>query len=113
MGLLCLCCGGVCCGGAAVSAAHTPGPWKLKLGKGIEYTYLVSAAKGQDVVNWAHYPNATKAETKANARLIAAAPDLLEALRDIASGTYDTWTEGYRAQQIARAAIAKATGATT
>ena len=38
--------------------------------------------------------------------------NLLAALKEVASGTYDTWTEGYRAQQIARAAIANATGGT-
>jgi len=44
-----------------------------------------------------------------DARLIAAAPDLLDALREIEAGTYDKWTNGYHAQQVARAAIAKAT----
>lgn len=35
---------------------------------------------------------------------------LLDALIKIEDGTYDTWTEGYRAQQISHSAIAKATG---
>ena len=61
-----------------MTSKHTPGPWKLKLGKGIEYTYLVSDRKGQDIANFAHYPNATKTQTKANARLIAAAPEMLD-----------------------------------
>ena len=30
---------------------------------------------------------------------------LRDALKDIESGTYDTWSEGYRAQQIAHAAL--------
>ena len=33
--------------------------------------------------------------------------ELLEALKEISSGTYDTWSEGYRAQQIAIASLAK------
>lgn len=52
----------------------------------------------------------------ANARLIAAAPELLEALQNIV-GTYndsDRWTQGDEPEpveiQAARAAIAKATG---
>ena len=89
-------------------SGHTPGPWKLKLGKGMEYTYLVADRKGQDIANWAHYHNATKAQTKANARLIAAAPDLLESLILLANQTNST--ELAKAHDMARAAIAKATG---
>ena len=33
--------------------------------------------------------------------------ELLAALKEISSGTYDTWSEGYRAQQIAIASLAK------
>jgi hypothetical protein len=36
--------------------------------------------------------------------------ELLEALKEIASETYDEWTNGAKAQRIAEAAIAKATG---
>ena len=89
-----------------MSAAHTPGPWKLKLGKGIQYTYLVADKKGQDIANWAHYPNATKAQTKANARLIASAPELLDALQGFIEGAESM---GWCTEK-ARAAIAKATG---
>ena len=42
-------------------------------------------------------------EREANAKL-------LEALKEIASETYDEWTNGAKAQRIAKAAIAKATG---
>ncbi len=57
-------------------------------------------------------------EAEANARLCAAAPDLLEALRDMAAGweyirqTHgDSYGVGWdRAQEKATAAIAKATG---
>jgi hypothetical protein len=45
-------------------------------------------------------------EQKANARLIAAAPDLLQALRRIVAGVPDTWIGVIEA----KAAIAKATG---
>ena len=48
-----------------------------------------------------------------NAHLIAAAPELLEALQKIAGNTYDEWTNGAEAARIARAAIAKATGEPT
>lgn len=52
---------------------------------------------------------------EANARLIAAAPDLLEALQallEIAEGEYprEQWAEFYKPILDAQAAIAKATG---
>ena len=53
-------------------------------------------------------------ETKdANARLIAAEPELLEALEEImfiTDGRNSSWFGQYRAYEIARAAIAKAKG---
>lgn len=58
----------------------------------------------------------TLAEVKANARLIAAAPELLAELQNIANANPRTWPEDVRdqfqqwAQSRARAAIAKATG---
>ena len=96
-------------------SGHTPGPWKLKLGKGIQYTYLVADKKGQDIANWAHYPNATKAQTKANARLIAAAPELLDALREAYAAMEPMHHEPVVSEALdaARAAIAKATGEAT
>jgi hypothetical protein len=50
-------------------------------------------------------------ETRANARLIAAAPDLLEALKD-ALCALDCCGKDYDAASVARAAITKATGET-
>ena len=48
-------------------------------------------------------------EGLANARLIAAAPELLEALKD-AVAALEVCGKDYYATQVARAAIAKATG---
>lgn len=101
-------------------AAHTPGPW-------------LAAASASSVVGWpivqpgtgrlicninyvqrtAIDPNvagdrAFNAESKANSRLIAAAPELLDALQQVMT----EWREGYglRCEDQVRAAIAKATG---
>ena len=52
--------------------------------------------------------NSTK-DTEAKARLIAAAPDLLEALKQIEDTRIGHWSDG-EMRAIARAAIAKATG---
>jgi hypothetical protein len=53
---------------------------------------------------WSFYGRDVLDEQQANARLIAAAPDLLAACIEVASG-YST-----RGSEMARAAIAKATG---
>lgn len=90
---------------------YEPGPWRF-----------IEDPEG----NFGVYPESTnkfiaKTDTKAHAALIAAAPDLLEALRSIANGfacirtTVDgewvpNWTaaDAMRFDEIARAAIAKA-----
>ena len=88
---------------------HTPGPWKAHF----DEAYFVT---GPDLGRVAMMMNLKGAhglggrrsgnESAANARLIAAAPDLLEALQVIADGKC---AEGEEAE-IARAAIAKAEG---
>ena len=53
---------------------------------------------------------ANTGDSKANARLIAAAPDLLEALTDCVEHMHWTQPQGEAAWKKAKAAIAKATG---
>jgi hypothetical protein len=107
---------------------HTPGPWKVinpATRKNINNTPQIIAMKG--MVPLASIPNASRVvanlhngpfakireEINANARLIAAAPDLLDALKKIATGCPPSsgeeeviWSEV--ARNIAEAAIAKA-----
>lgn len=97
---------------------HTPGPWSFD-GHGIncsdEYHTRICKVHGKTILN---------AEFEANSLLIAAAPDLLAALRDArialtfyredmlraaAPGTRD-YPFGIDAENNARAAIAKAQG---
>ena len=60
-----------------MSAQHTPGPWKLETeGHG----HLVNGADGRTVVYLHRSGVRNRAEIEANARLVAAAPELLEAL---------------------------------
>ena len=102
---------------------HTPGPWKV--GYKNESGRYIEAPDGYVAV--VHYWSRSDEEMEANARLIAAAPDLLEALIwmvenddtnegdepvDLLGG--ESWNE-YNAYWIdglnrARSAIAKATG---
>lgn len=98
-----------------MKAAHTPGPWAVNPFN----AQVDSAVNGAPVpVCQMLWPTSlrTEAETEANACLIAAAPELLEALlwyvaeddvmESMACNEY--WLAG---RERARAVIAKATGA--
>lgn len=90
---------------------HTPGPWLI--GKRSPGGYSLINADGWQslarVVTVMEGDNRPFAEGVANARLIAAAPDLLEALKELLDqdehGEDEIWV-----RNKARAAIAKATG---
>lgn len=89
---------------------HTPGPW-VACGYGDYSDYdgkcRVVLGEGGDI-RTAVVLGFDTPENEANARLIAAAPDLLEALQDI----LDTGFAGGPQAKRARAAIQKATGGT-
>lgn len=103
-------------------AKHTPGPWNLEISRskldGVNVTFAIQAdAVGR--VNVCHGQSQEHLEDRgigeiecaANARLMVAAPELLEALRGMIEAYDDgvtNWEMPY--QQAARAAIAKATG---
>ena len=64
---------------------HTPGPWKVRLThkelSGIDYLDITTLGETERIC---HVDSTVpKHETEANARLIAAAPSMLEALRSI------------------------------
>lgn len=97
---------------------HTPGPWLIA----DNGTFVYALGNGGTNVFWADVQSAGSeraflSEKRANARLIAAAPELLEALTD-ALKYYDAWlantdvtpNESLQAwTSKARAAITKAT----
>lgn len=102
---------------------HTPGPWHTD--DAPEHAIAVCTNSGETVADV--FPNAdaqSGVTTYANARLIAAAPELLEALKDLAKRHATTvkecggcdhsvgicWCDDIRALDDANAAIAKATG---
>ena len=99
-----------------MSARHTPGSWHLELlPNGAFWVMTHAPLDMQDPPTiarrgeWGH--NAE--QSHANARLIAAAPDLLEALQacvEVAEGK-GPGAAGWMAIDKARAAIAKATRA--
>ena len=70
-------------------SAHTPGPWAVRFSLS-GYPYQIIAVNGDDkapgkvgtcITRWASIMLPSSAEARANACLIAAAPDLLAALR--------------------------------
>jgi hypothetical protein len=99
------------------SLKHTPGPWLLE--NNIAYgwktnPYSISTRKpGVHSVAIANIPakqTISRDEALANARLISAAPDLLDALMTFPQSLAWTDDELWAWAQRARAAIAKATG---
>jgi hypothetical protein len=95
---------------------HTPGPWQWD-GNVCEYDpeneapWLVSdayAVGGETSLSGVVLKGTINCQTEANARLIAAAPELLAAL-ELFIADVQPWTDSER-KSIARAAIAKATG---
>ncbi|MDT7836461.1 hypothetical protein [Aquabacterium sp. OR-4] len=99
-----------------MSKSHTPGPWRLSLVEDGGIRHLVPIdATGTSLLTVVHEGGYDGGEatpfgavyTDEDARLIAAAPELLDALRLLLSEVVFTGTAGTDAAQ---AAIAKATG---
>jgi hypothetical protein len=94
---------------------HTPGPWSLFP---METGWYVNQQGGPGYVGTMHTASHRAAECEANARLIAAAPELLEALEIARNGlrwyqeTYHDAVNGCDDEAMAQidAAIAKAVG---
>lgn len=100
---------------------YTPGPWCLDVEPSDDGTFFVQTPEGRDGQCIAEVYNQTTPDTVANARLIAAAPELYEALRsllaeveadreaeDPQARTQMEWEDAPLA--AARAALAKAEG---
>ncbi len=90
------------------TAKHTPWPWNVEAA---QRGFIVTALNGQYDI--AVVRNIGVQDNKANAQLIAAAPELLEALKELSA---EEWRDDNdpildRARSKARAAIAKAEGA--
>jgi hypothetical protein len=85
---------------------HTPGPWVAQPGD----NFITDAREIVIAQMHRHHPDE---QVDANARLIAAAPELLAALVELlphAARVIQGTTEGQPLLDAARAAIAKATG---
>ena len=95
---------------------HTPGPWRVGYsddsGTGEDGFYCVTASDTECVVRSGEsFGLGYGIENAADARLIAAAPDMLAALIDIQSAGRDELNDSAsEAWQVVAAAISKATG---
>lgn len=100
---------------------HTPGPWVVTAVGSCHGIHPAASENERDdicrITPHNYHPDgwpAAKVEAEANARLIAAAPDLLAALQALVGeadlGEIDHEDETRRLLDVARAAIAKATG---
>lgn len=105
-----------------MNTKHTPGPWTLKVGYGTPLQILGAPTARDPRYNpvtrcGTTFIAPTSEESMANARLIAAAPSMLEALEFYAdTSKYPAPKTGgfgelyFDCGTIAKAAIAKATG---
>ena len=97
---------------------HTPGPWRIgKAGSSVVCDTEIPQWQTGNEGSLDFYGGHLVAESiaKENLAIIAAAPEMLEALKEIASTFERSWRHGSierRAGDIARAAIAKARGTT-
>lgn len=108
---------------------HTPGPWVqhgtqvtdadgYEIADAQETCILLGYSEKLGIDHWANDDRASRdrseQEAEANARLIAAAPQMLEALQDVISNddlSRNDWDrETMRVLRAVQAAIAKATG---
>lgn len=81
---------------------HTPGPWETRAG-GRDAVFTAAGSRIALVMPRFEDEHRESAEDFANARLIAAAPDLLAALEEL------MYARTEKAEAMANAAIAKAT----
>lgn len=99
---------------------HTPGPWMVR--EAADFLQIAPPDNSEPICEMGLYPapdwpKDEAAELMANARLIAAAPDMYEALEDLISSLEITWRNGFAAVEdvqkeleFARTAISKAKG---
>jgi len=94
-----------------LDAGHTPGPWTVA-GKGYGWDHFAAIVTPTGIVANCHIAALSRSyeQTAADARLIAAAPDLLDALDDLVSRLANTGHHNSIEMAAARKALAKARG---
>lgn len=101
--------------------SHTKGPWEVRAGHDTQVGADIEIVNAKGFIACASTMHQGAVNAEANARLIAAAPDLLEAARKADPVLERTWlhakqhmgtmeNQAHEALQAVRAAIAKAKG---
>lgn len=94
-------------------AKHTPGPWEHRLSMGsvdiIHKNRLIAGVVSNVSIGSNVKKQISDKERTANAKLIAAAPELLEACKKTLCLLRENW-DGYDAEEDLEKAIAKAEG---
>lgn len=94
-----------------MGAKHTPGPWHMLKARGCAFQIGDDAdSNGATILATRFEWEGRADEMLANGRLMAAAPDLLAALQELADCGGEAWGEDRPCVKDARTAIAKATG---
>jgi hypothetical protein len=95
-----------------MSAKHTPGPWEASITANSIGQRHIYDENNHPIAQTVHKDVEHPERISANALLIAAAPELLDALQNLLGFGINGTIESQMAQDDARAAIAKATGET-
>lgn len=96
-----------------MSIKHTPGPWRMYEGNRGSFVFYGIADVADMSPAYVRQESDDAATMKANAQLIAAAPELLESLKEVLYYIGDRKVTTLGAMIRARAAIAKAEGRTS
>ena len=93
---------------------HTPGPWTMRESNFAFHIYGVFKKSKNAFITAAYWRNAdygaSRTEAEANARLIAAAPEMLNALKYIVGCSIPLTSQQEECWKAMREAIAKAEG---
>lgn len=82
-------------GGARPALQHTPGPWTVTdTGRRVDGPFGTAFGEGTQPIADVRVPNDSKNQRLANAKLIAAAPEMLDALKTIAGILDHQFTNG-------------------
>ena len=96
---------------------HTPGPWECRIARRSN-CYEIIGPDNEGIADTGNWPEENMLENEGNARLIASAPEMLEALEEIAQGRGGFSKDNYEfaknvienMKALAEAAIARAKG---
>lgn len=88
---------------------HTPGPWHIEDTNSAKLTMVVAPDEAGSNAGWVVIGQVGGPNKEANARMISAAPDMLDALHQ-ARAWLESWASAEEQLAVINAAIVKAEG---